>query len=164
MGSMYFQAILAVVAALVAVGASVCFWMLRKPVQKKIVIIGGRGTGKTKLFLALSKKEAEGANTLPTVEENVEKLPNGTLLIDTPGHKKIHMTKTLSSLAPTDTVLYLFNKREGASLGHILPGRIVKIYTGPGEVDRQYSKYSLSVKDAEKFQKEVRTMAKELRL
>lgn len=120
------------VALLAGVLAVYCF---RKPARrpKKVVLMGARNTGKTRLFLALSRREVAEARTVPTLEEHTERLPSGVLLVDTPGRLDAPSHPLLGTLAPSDVVLYLFNDASKLAPPETRC-QVVRVYTGESPV------------------------------
>ncbi|EHY65265.1 hypothetical protein NERG_01711 [Nematocida ausubeli] len=130
MNSIFIAIVVCIVALLSAVLA------FRQPPKKRrqIVIIGKKGTGKTRLFLALSNKNKEGIRTIPSVDPSKELLGRAAVLVDLPGADSFESLKDTWTLSSRDLIIYMFNKKEDENPKGVdasIP--IYKIYTGKDE-------------------------------
>lgn len=134
---------IAVLLSILAVVIGVIVFRDRKK-HRKIVILGERQTGKTRLFVYLSRKEVEGTQTLPTMEVYEEQVTPTVTLVDTPGGTTKSIQKSAEDLAPGDLILFLYN-RKSTSPPKNIQARMVRIYTGDG--DDTDADYSIAMKE-----------------
>lgn len=130
--------------------------------RKKVVIIGEKGTGKTRIFLALINRKDKEEKTIPSID-STRKSMGSTILIDTPGRSTFEDVDVLKELSPKDTVLYVFNKKE-KDIKKIEgeKRKIIKVYTGS---DHEAPKDSLSIEIKEGIsQSSINTLLKALSL
>ncbi|KAI5185240.1 hypothetical protein NEHOM01_0698 [Nematocida homosporus] len=107
----------------------ISIFLFRRPAKiRQVLLMGERGTGKTRLFLALSQKESSHARTLPTLEESAEKLSNTLIILDRPGDAPDHVHQ-LSSLSSSDIILFFFH-HPASQPPRRTSAKIITIYTG----------------------------------
>ncbi|OAG30565.1 hypothetical protein NEIG_00077 [Nematocida sp. ERTm5] len=99
--------------------------------KKQIVLMGRKGTGKTRLFLALTEKNCSAIKTIPSIDSVNHMLGNSAVLVDTPGADSFERTAEHMNLTKDDLVIYVFNRKEQQSPQNLdTKARIYKIYTG----------------------------------
>lgn len=109
------------------------FARIKHVTKRRVVIIGRKGTGKTKLFLGLIGK-AHLYKTLPSIDANREIVSGHIFLVDTPGTDSFEKLPILQELKKTDRVLYVFKKRaEEAEKKIETCAPVIRIYTGDEE-------------------------------
>lgn len=101
----------------------------RQKTKKKVVLIGPKGAGKTRLLLALSQNKDTKERTIPSIDTSRKPVDN-TIFIDTPGTDSLESIEALSGLTPKDTVLYVFKKKEDEKEIKGINSQIIRIYTG----------------------------------
>ncbi|KAI5191768.1 hypothetical protein NEMIN01_1659 [Nematocida minor] len=127
--------VIAIVVALLAIAATVWAFSKKQKKKRQVVLIGRKGVGKTRLFLALARKHSPSQRTIPSFDVKKEKISSGVVLVDTPGANSFESMSLLEDLSSDDIVLYIFNKS-----AYEVPekletrARISKIYTGSGEL------------------------------
>lgn len=114
--------------------------------HRKIVLLGERQTGKTRLFSYLSRKETKDSYTLPTVEAHEEQVTPTVTLVDTPGGTLKNMQKVAEDLSSRDLILFLYNKKNAVPPKGV-QARMIRIYTG--EENDDDSDYSIPLKEKE---------------
>ncbi|KAI5170592.1 hypothetical protein NEFER03_0051 [Nematocida sp. LUAm3] len=135
--------------------------VLRKEKERKVILMGERGTGKTKLFSYLCRKYVKGVRTLPSMEEVTQRVSGSVLLVDTPGVQRDQIKRKAEGLTQRDTVLYLYKNESHKVSFNGVRCKVVEIYAGEGETD---CKYRIDPSDEYTLQETSKQLAKQLRI
>jgi hypothetical protein len=101
--------------------------------ERKLVLVGRRGCGKTAFFVNISLKELSTSKTVPSLEPHSERI-GGWIIVDTPGvtdEKSLkRVLSATSSLTPLDRVAIFFRSMdEMVDVG----GNAKKVYVYSGD-------------------------------